>query len=247
MKTSPKAPANPADSEIASYSMKTNTRRLARRSLHGFTLIEMIGVLAIIAILAVIVVPKVFSTIAGSRVTSAVASINSMRSAVTEFAGRYGTIPVTTANSRIDDLLMTAGMLDTRFSVKIGTQPASPIVAGATWANTTGTWQTTNAGTSQATQSRIICSTSTAVAPSTAAGANFRLDGATNLPAGSLVVAAVLVNITGAEARDLSLRIDGDSNSQTVATTADNAGKVVYAAPNAATGLTTAYVYLAHQ
>jgi len=227
--------------------MKTNARRFLRRSVSGFTLIEMIGVLAIIAILAVIVVPKVFSTIAGSRVTGAVASINSVRSAVTEFAGRYGTVPLTTANSRIDDLLMTAGMLENRFTVKIGTQPGSTLVTGATWANTTGTWATTNAGTSQAAQSRIICSTSTVAAPSTAAGANFRLNGATNLPAGSRVVAAVLVNVSGSDARDLSLRIDGDAYSQTVATTADNSGKVVYAAPDPTTGLTTAYVYLAHQ
>ncbi len=213
----------------------------------GFTLIEMIGVLAIIAILAVIVVPKVFSTIAGSRVTSAVASINAVRSAVTEFSGRYGTVPVTTANSRIDDLLLTAGMLENRFTVKIGTQPGTTLVTGATWANTAGAWATTNAGNSQATQSRIICSLSTTTAPSTAAGTNFRLNGATNLPAGSRVVAAAIVNCTGAEARDLSLRIDGDALSQTVATTADNAGKVAYAAPDAATGLTTAYVYIAHQ
>ena len=228
--------------------MKTPaSARYLRRSL-GFTLIEMIGVLAIIAILAVIVVPKVFSTIAGSRVTSAVASINSMRSAISEFGGRYGAVPVTSIpGARIDDLLITAGMLENRFLVKIGNQPGTTIVTGATWANTTGTWATTNAGTSQANESRIICSTSTVAAPSAAAGANFRLNGATNLPAGSRVVAAVLVNITGAEARDLSLRIDGDPLSQANATTADDRGKVAYAAPNATTGLTTAYVYIAHQ
>ncbi len=227
--------------------MNTHVLVHSRRRSSGFTLIEMIGVLAIIAILAVIVVPKVFSTIAGSRVTGAVASINSMRSALTEFGGRYGTVPLTTANSRIDDLLVTAGMLENRFVVKIGAQPGTTVVAGATWANVAGTWQTTTAGTSQATESRIICSTSNVTAPATANGANFRLNGTTNLPAGSRVVAAVIVNLTGPEARDLSLRIDGDSLSQTVATTADNAGKVVYAAPNATTGLTTAYIYLAHQ
>ncbi len=227
--------------------MNTHVLAHSRRRSNGFTLIEMIGVLAIIAILAVIVVPKVFSTIAGSRVTGAVASINSMRSALAEFSGRFGTVPLTTANSRIDDLLVAAGMLENRFVVKIGAQPGTAIVAGANWANVAGTWQTTNAGASQASQSRIICSTSTATAPATAAGSNFRLNGTTNLPAGSRVVSVVLVNVTGAEARDLSLRIDGDSLSQTVATTADNAGKVAYAAPNAGTGLTTAYVYLAHQ
>jgi prepilin-type N-terminal cleavage/methylation domain-containing protein len=213
----------------------------------GFTLIEMIGVLAIIAILAVIVVPKVFSTIAGSRITSTVASVNSMRSALSEFGGRYGTLPVTTANSRLDDLLITANMLEGRFVVKTGAQPGAAIIAGSTWSNATGTWVATG-GTSQATQSRIICSTSTNAVPSTANGANFRLNGGNvSLPAGSRVAAAVIVDVTGVEARELSLRIDGDSLSQANTTTADNNGKVVYAAPNGTTGLTTAYIYLAHQ
>jgi len=228
--------------------MNTHMRKYFQRRSSGFTMIEMIGVLAIIAILAVIVVPKVFSTIAGSRVTSAVASVNSMRSSLSEFSGRYGAVPLTTANSRIDDLLITAGMLDSRFVVKIGAQPGTAIVAGATWANTTGSWVATG-GASQTAQSRIICSTSTpGTAPSTALGANFRLNGGNiNLPAGASVVAAVLVNVTIAEARDLSLRIDGDALSTTTAqaTAADNNGKVVYAAPT--NGLTTAYVYIAHQ
>lgn len=243
-----KVPGKKADYYCNSNPMNTIASSPSRRRLSGFTMIEMIGVLAIIAILAVIVVPKVFSTIAGSRVTSAVASVNAMRTAVTEFGGRYGTIPLTTAfpNSRIDDLLITAGMLENRFVVKIGTQPGTAIATGATWSNATGQWVPAG-GTTQVGQSRIICSTSTAAAPSAATGANFRLNGATNLPTGSRVVAAVLMNVTGVEARDLSLRIDGDSLSQTNATSADDRGKVAYATPNAGTGLTTAYIYLAHQ
>lgn len=227
--------------------MKTIVSRPHHARREGFTLIEMIGVLAIIAILAVIIVPKVFSTIAGSRVTNALASINSVKAAVTEFGGKYGNVPLTTTNSRIDDLLLTAGMLESRFVVKIGNQPGTTAVAGANWANTTGTWATTTAGTDQSAQSRIVCVTSTTAAPAAAAGANFRLNGTTNLPAGSRVVSAVLVGVTGSEARELSLKLDGTPYSQTGATTADNTGKVVYAAPDATTGLTTAYVYLAHQ
>ena len=60
------------------------------------------------------------------------------------------------------------------------------------------------------------------------------------------MVSAVLVNVTGNEALQLSQKIDGDPYSAANATLADNAGKVVYAAPNGA-GLTTVYVYLAHQ
>lgn len=100
-----------------------------------------------------------------------------------------------------------------------------------------------NAGT--ATQSRIICQTSTVTAPATAAGTNFQLTGTTNIPAGSRVVSAVIYNVTGTEARELSLRIDGEIGSQATATTADGAGKVVYALP--AAGLTTVYIYIAHQ
>lgn len=218
------------------------SRPVARIS--GFSLVEMIGVLAIIAILAVVIVPKVFSTIASSRVTNAVGSVTSIRSAITEFSGRYGTVPLTIANSRIDDLLVTTGLLDSRFVVKIGTQPANPIVAGGAWTSAGGIWSATG-GAAQAGQSRIISLVSTATAPSTATGTNFRLDGATSLPANSLVVSAVIVGVTAAEARDLSLKIDGDAFTQANTTTADNNGKVVYAAPVA--GVATVYIYLAHQ
>lgn len=207
-------------------------------------MVEMIGVLAIIAILAVIIVPKVFSTIASSRITHAVASINTMKTAVTDFSAKYGTVPTTNNNSRIDDLLVTAGMLEGRFIVKIGSTPTNP--AGSTWANSSGTW-TASGGTSQTSQSRVICQTSNTTAPSSANGRNFQLDGTTNVPAGSRVVAAVIDNLTGSEARELSLRIDGDMFTEPDASTADSAGKVVYKKP-AGSGLTTdVYIYIASQ
>ena len=211
----------------------------------AFSMVEMIGVLAIIAILAVVIVPRVFSTIDSSRVTSAASSITAIKSSISDFAGKYGTMPVTTANSRIDDLLLAAGLTDSRFVVKLGTQPSNPAIAGATWTQTAGVWSAAG-GASQATQSRVICVTSNVTAPSAANGANYQLDGVTNLPAGSLVVSAVIVNATANEARALSENIDGDAYTAATNAVADNAGKVVYAAPNAA-GLTTVYIYLANQ
>jgi type II secretory pathway pseudopilin PulG len=208
-------------------------------------MVEMVGVLAIIAILAVVIVPKVFSTIDSSRVTSAASSINTMKSALADFVGKYGTVPTTVAASRIDDLLLTAGYTEGRFQVKIGTQPSNPPVAGATWTYANGAW-TAAGGSSQASQARLICVTSSTAAPSAAAGANYQLDGATNLPAGALVVSAVIPNVTASEAYDLSLKIDGQAYTPATTGVVDNAGKVVYAAPNAA-GLTTVYVYLASQ
>jgi len=226
--------------------MKQNPRlTLKQRRLAGFSLVEMIGVLAIIAILAVIIVPKVFSTIASARITNAASSIGALKTATAEFAGKYGTIPLTTANSRIDDLLFTDSLIDGRFVVKIGTQPGNPPIGGAAWTRAAGAW-TAAGGASQATQSRVICLTSSIIVPNTANGTNYQLSGTTNLPVGSRVISAVFVNVTGNEARELSLRLDGEANSAANATLADPAGKVVYATPNAA-GVTTAYIYLAHQ
>jgi len=211
----------------------------------GFSLIEMIGVLAIIAILVAVVLPKVFSTIASSRVTHAAGSITTIRTAITDFAGKYGTIPTTSASSRIDDLLFTAGLLDSRFVLKIGTLPSDPPIAGAIWSNSGGTW-TASGGSSQTSQSRIVSQISNTTTPSTANGSNFHLDGSTDLPAGARVVAAVIQGCTAAEALELSIRIDGEPLSEADATTAYADGRVVYAAPNAS-GITDAYVYIVHQ
>lgn len=212
----------------------------------GFSLVEMIGVLAIIAILAVVIVPKVFSTIASSRVTSAVASINTMRTAVTEFAGKYGSVPLSVNTSRIDDLLIKTNLLDTRFAVKIGTQPTIPPLAGGAWDNATGAWAAVG-GVNQNAQSRLICLTSAPAAIPGAAGTNYRLDGTTNLPTGARVVSAVVTGVPINDARELSLKLDGDALTQSASSVlADTSGKVAYAAPNAA-GTTTVYIYLAHQ
>ncbi len=222
--------------------MKKFPRRPFIRRQSGFSLVEMIGVLAIIAILAVVIVPKVFSTIASSRITNAVGSITSMKTAISEFAGKYGTIPTTDNESRIDDLLIKAGMLENRFAVKVGTAPSGAV--GDTWTNNNGTWTRATDGTSQTGQTRILSQTSNTTLPSGAGGRNFRLDGASDLPAGSVVLTAVLLGVSANDARELSVRIDGDASSETTNATADARGKVVYAA---GTGNKTVYVYLAHQ
>jgi len=62
-------------------------------SKQGFTLIEMIGVLAIIGILSAAVAPKVIEAIRDAKVTSAISSINAARSATLQYYAKYDRIP----------------------------------------------------------------------------------------------------------------------------------------------------------
>jgi general secretion pathway protein G len=69
-----------------------------RRS--GFTLIELIVVLAIVALLASIVAPRYFRSIDNAREASLKTSLNVMRDAIDKFAADRGTYP-----ESLDDLV----------------------------------------------------------------------------------------------------------------------------------------------
>ena len=222
--------------------MNKSPRSSFIRRKSGFSLVEMIGVLAIIAILAVVIVPKVFSTIASSRITNAIGSVNSIKTAVTDYAGKHGTVPYTDNESRIDDLLVKAGMLESRFAVKIGTQAPNPPLAGDAWNAASGNYTRGTGGVNQSGQSRILCVAASPTAVPGSSYTNFHLDGTTPLPAGSRVISAVITGLTAAESRELSLRIDGDAFTPSTTGVADTKGKVTYAAAG-----TTAFIYLAHQ
>lgn len=216
---------------------------IKNRRKKGFTLVEMIGVLAIIAVLAVVIAPKVFSAIRSSRINGTLVSVDTFKTMSAEFVGKYGTLPVTNNNSRIDDLFIEAGLSDERFAAKIGLQSDIYAKEGAAWTRgTNGAW-TAAGGSNQTSTSRIICKTSSTKAPNTAGGANFQLDGTKNIQSGARVISAFLKSVPEAEARELSERIDGIELSTASGT--DAKGKVVYNKPS--NGITDVYVYMMHQ
>lgn len=74
----------------------------------GFTLMEMIGVMAVIAILASIATPSIIEAIRNAKITSFVEDISTVRTAVGRFYENTGNFPVhvTTGNNQNQKQLM---------------------------------------------------------------------------------------------------------------------------------------------
>ena len=182
---------------------KTINREYRSRN-QGFTLVEMIGVLAVVAILTAMLIPKVFETINSARISSAAAAVNTVKTAVANHYSKYGGFadssgtllsPATVAASadaaNFDTkVLLPDGMLEKRFSVKIGDQLATNLVRVR----------------------QIVGAASTSDAAFTASSPNYDMDGVdSNIDTndGSLVAECVITGVSAADARALKEEIDG--------------------------------------
>jgi prepilin-type N-terminal cleavage/methylation domain-containing protein len=176
--------------------MKIQNVSVSRSHRKGFTLVEMIGVLAIIAILASLLVPRVFAAINDARVNAAVMSYNTARSAAMIYFGKYGRFggPAgvvitdfanTNATSWDRNVLLTEGLIERSFTTRVATTNTVELVAAH--------------------------GSSTVVAATNAA---YNLDNnsavVNDASGGVVVLQAVLAGVSIDDARDINRRIDGD-------------------------------------
>ena len=204
---------------------------VTRKNSKGFTLIEMIGVLAVIAILAALLIPKIFEAINNARINNACISIATVKTALADHYAKFGSIAVDGSGAtpvavnvpvaHFDRILLGEGFVDKYFATKMGD------------------------GTTNTTVQLIAAQT-----PATVASVNnsaYNLDGDSTISvandAGSGVVAhCIITGVTESDARELSLRLDGNILSTPIGTD-DVGGRVKYDA----TATTTVYVYLTHR
>jgi len=192
----------------------------------GFTLIEMIGVLAVIAILASLLIPKIFEAINNSRISNAAVSYNTVKTALADHFAKFGSLNSSNGvafgsipgpgSTNFDMVLLAEGFLDKPFQVKIGDVNTSV---------------------------QVVNGLATGAAVDTV-NAAFDLDGSGggNKAGGSTVVEAIITGVSGGDAFALSTLIDGPSLSVSGGGD-DKLGRVKYASNT----VTTVYVYVTHR
>jgi prepilin-type N-terminal cleavage/methylation domain-containing protein len=161
------------------------------------------------------------------------------------------------AAARLDQVLVSAGITEKLLSFGMGTQ--STVAEGAgldlSWSARKRAFfvsdgngeasATATAGRDWSTCSRLESRLSApGLVPSAAAGANFRLDGATNVGANTVVAYVHLKEVPYKDAAELAKALNGEGLLAPEGS-AQDAGPVVFAAPDAGASTTDVFIYLA--
>jgi prepilin-type N-terminal cleavage/methylation domain-containing protein len=237
----------------------------------GYSLLELVMVLAVVSILVGLLLPKGFDALRNARVQEVKSAVSTLKTALTDLIampGGNGSIPRTEGagvpcsgaaltgatdaakgnGARLDTVLLATGKLERPLSLRMGSQIYSSTGTGneMTWNQAAQAFVMTPDAAPQRnwnSVTRIEARTANpAVLPSAALGANFRLDGVTNRSPNVIVAYLVITNCPAKDAYELALSMNAPQLTPVEGAACDT-GMVAYAAP--VNGVTDAYVYLA--
>jgi len=240
------------------------------RDAQGYSLLELVLVLAIVSVLVGLLLPKGFDALRNARVQQVEKTVDTLKTALTDFIsmpGGNGTFPRTEGTgvpcsgtalsgatdtakgngARLDAVLLAAGKLDRPLSLRMGTQLYTSTGTGneMLWNQALQAFTMTPDAAPLRNWSSVTRAEARtgnpALAPSAAQGANFRVDGTTNLTANVIVAYLVIPGVPAKDAYELALSMNGPQLAPVEGAACDS-GVVAYAAP--VNGLTDVYVLL---
>jgi prepilin-type N-terminal cleavage/methylation domain-containing protein len=236
----------------------------------GYSLLELVLVLAIVAVLVGLLLPKGFDALRNARIQQVEKTVDTLKTALTDYlsmAGGNGSLPRTEGTgiptsgaalagatdiakgnaARLDTVLLATGKIERPLALRMGTQSFASTGTGneVAWSQALlGFVMTPDAAPQRnwSSVTRVEARTANpALAPSVALGANFRLDGATNLNANYVVAYLVIPACPAKDAYELAVSMNG-AQLAPVEGAASDSGVVAYAAP--ANGVTDVYIYV---
>jgi len=240
-------------------------------STQGYSLLELVLVLAIVSVLVGLLLPKGFDALRNARVQQVAGTVNTLKTALTDYlsmAGGNGSLPRTEGTgvpcsgaalsgatdiakgngARLDAVLLAAGKIERPLSLRMGSQffASTGTSNEMTWSQTVQAFVMTPDAAPLRNWSAITRvearTANPALLPSAGQGANFRLDGTTNgINANYVVSYLVIPGCPAKDAYELALAMNG-AQLAPVEGTASDTGVVAYAAP--VNGITDVYVYL---
>ncbi len=237
----------------------------------GYSLLELVLVLAIVSVLVGLLLPKGFDALRNSRIQEVKAAVNTLKTALTDlitmpggsgsFPRTEGTgIPTTGAAlsgatdiakgnaARLDMVLLAIGKLERPLSLRMGNQVYTSTGSGneVTWNQASQAFLMTPDAAPLRNWSAVTRvearSSAPGTLPSAALGANFRLDGVTDRPANVIIAYLVIPGCPATDAYQLALAMNAPQLAPVIGAASDT-GLVAYATP--LNGITDVYVYLA--